>query len=202
MNEEELIAAAQQGDTTAFNHLVLQYQDMAYTVAYRIMSDPDAAADATQEAFISAYQGLPRFRGGSFKAWLMRIVTNTCYDELRRRRRHPQSSLDALHLEGPMLASSLNSPPESPEEYAQLQELSRLLQAGIALLPDDQRVVLVLSDVQGLSYQEIAEVLRVPRGTVKSRLHRARAKLRDYLRGREELLPARYRLASRAPTQG
>jgi len=202
MDEEALIAAAQQGDTAAFNRLVLQYQDMAYTVAYRIMSDPHAAADATQEAFISACQGLPRFRGGSFKAWLMRIVTNACYDELRRRKRHPQSSLDALYVEEPMPASPLNPSVESPEEYAERQELSRLLQARIALLPDDQRVVLVLSDVQGFSYQEIAEAMGVPRGTVKSRLHRARAKLRDYLQDREELLPARYRLASRAPMQG
>jgi len=202
MDEKALIAAARQGDTTAFNHLVLQYQDMAYTVAYRIMSDPHAAADATQEAFISAYQGLPRFRGGSFKAWLMRIVTNACYDELRRRKRHPQSSLDALHVEEPMPASPLNPSVESPEEYAERQELSRLLQVGIALLPDDQRVVLVLSDVQGFSYQEIAEAMGVPRGTVKSRLHRARARLRDYLQDREELLRARYRLASRASMQG
>ncbi len=200
MAEEALIATAQQGDTTAFNRLVLQYQDIAYTVAYRIMSDPHAAADATQEAFISAYQGLPRFRGGSFKAWLMRIVTNACYDELRQRKRYPHSSLEALYVEEPMPASSLNSPLESPEETVQRQELSCLLQAGIALLPDDQRVVLVLSDVQGFSYQEIAEAVGVPRGTVKSRLHRARAKLQDYLLDREELLPARYRLASGAPT--
>lgn len=202
MDEKALIAAAQQGDTTAFNRLVLQYQDMAYTVAYRIMSDPHAAADAAQEAFISAYQGLHGFRGGSFKAWLMRIVTNACYDELRRRKRHPQNSLDVLHVEEPMPASPLNPPLESPEGYAERQELSRLLQAGIALLPDDQRVALVLSDVQGFSYQEIAEAMGVPKGTVKSRLHRARARLRDYLQDREELLPTRYRLASRAPMQG
>ena len=202
MDEGALVVAAQQGDTAAFNRLVLQYQDMAYTVAYRIMSDPHAAADAAQEAFISAYQGLPRFRGGSFKAWLMRIVTNACYDELRRRKRRPQSSLETLYSEGPMPSSFPDSSLESPDEYVQRQELSHLLQAGIALLPNDQRVVLVLSDVQGFSYQEIAEVVGVPRGTVKSRLHRARTKLRDYLQDREELLPARYRLASRALTQG
>lgn len=202
MDEEALIAAAQQGDTTAFNRLILQYQDMAYTVAYRIMSDPDAAADATQEAFISAHRGLPRFRGGSFKAWLMRIVTNACYDELRRRKRRPQSSLEALYIDEPISSSSSSSPLEGPEEYVQRRELSQLLQAGIALLPDDQRVILVLSDVQGFSYQEIADVVGVARGTVKSRLHRARVRLRDYLQEREELLPARYRLASRVPTQG
>jgi len=200
MDEGALISAAQQGDVTAFNRLILQYQDMAYTVAYRIMNDPDAAADATQEAFISAYLGLPRFRGGSFRAWLMRIVTNACYDELRRRKRHPQSSLDALYAKTPMPISS-NSSSENPEEHVQRLELSHLLQQGIALLPDDQRVILVLSDVQGFSYQEIAEVVGVPKGTVKSRLHRARARLRDYLREREELLPARYRLASEASMQ-
>ena len=201
MDAEALIADAQQGDATAFNRLILQYQDLAYTVAYRIMSDPDAAADATQEAFISAYKGLPRFRGGSFRAWLMRIVTNACYDELRRRKRRPQSPLEALYSEEPMPSSSSSSSPESPEEHVQRQELSQLLQAGIALLPDDQRLALVLSDAQGFSYQEIAEVMGVPRGTVKSRLHRARVRLRDYLQEREELLPLRYRLANRASTQ-
>jgi len=194
MDEEGLIAAAQQGDTTAFNRLVLHYQDLAYTVAYRIMSDPDAAADATQEAFISAYRGLPRFRHGSFKAWLMRIVTNACYDELRRRKRRPQESLDALYLKDPGPVSLPNPPLESPEQHVQRQELTHLLQAGIALLPDDQRAALVLSDVQGFSYAEIAEVMGVPTGTIKSRLHRARARLRDYLLDRQELLPVRYRL--------
>ena len=174
---------------------------MAYRVAYRIMSDPDAAADATQEAFISAYRGLGRFRGGSFRAWLMRIVTNACYDELRRRKRRPQTSLEALHTEEHM-SSFENSPLESPEAHAQRREVSQLLQAGIDLLPDDQRVVLVLSDVQGFSYQEIAQIVGVPRGTVKSRLHRARVRLRDYLQEREELLPARYRLANRVTAQG
>jgi RNA polymerase sigma-70 factor (ECF subfamily) len=202
MDEKALIAAAQQGDTTAFNRLVLQYQDLAYTVAYRIMNHPDAAADAAQEAFISAYKGLSRFRGGSFRAWLMRIVTNACYDELRRRKRRPQSPLEALYGEVPMPSSSSNSSPESPEEHVQRQELGQLLQGGIALLPDDQRLALVLSDVQGFSYQEISEIMGVPRGTVKSRLHRARARLRDYLQEREELLPLRYRLANRASTQG
>ena len=197
MDEGSRIATAQQGDITAFNRLVLQYQDMAYSLAYRIMSDPDAAADAAQEAFISAYQGLPRFRGGSFKAWLMRIVVNACYDELRRRKRHPQEPLDGPQAEEPIPASPLNSTPESPEAYVQRRELSRLLQAGIAQLPEDQRTILVLSDIQGFDYAEIAEVVGVPAGTIKSRLHRARAKLRDYLRDQEELLPARYRLGDR-----
>jgi RNA polymerase sigma-70 factor (ECF subfamily) len=202
MDEEALIRAAQQGDVTAFNRLVLQYQDMAYGVACRITSDPHLAADAAQEAFISAHRGLPGFRGGSFRAWLMRIVTNACYDELRRRKRHPQISLDALYVEDTPPEGYSSSPLESPEDHVQRQELGQMIQAGIDLLPDDQRLVLVLSDVQGFSYEEIAEAAGVPRGTVKSRLHRARAKLRDYLREREELLPARYRLSSDIPMQG
>jgi RNA polymerase sigma-70 factor (ECF subfamily) len=202
MDDKALIAAAQQGDTTAFNQLVLQYQDLAYTVAYRIVSDPDAAADAAQEAFISAHRGLSRFRGGSFRAWLMRIVTNACYDELRRRKRRPQSPLEALYGDESMPSSSNDSQPESPEQHVERQELDQLLQGGIDLLPDDQRLVLVLSDVQDFNYQEVADILGVPKGTVKSRLHRARARLRDYLQDREELLPLRYRLASRALVQG
>jgi RNA polymerase sigma-70 factor (ECF subfamily) len=201
MDDKALIAAAQQGDTTAFNRLILQYQDLAYTVAYRIMSDRDAAADAAQEAFISAHKGLSRFRGGSFRAWLMRIVTNACYDELRRRKRRPQSPLESLYGDEQMPSSSHSSPPESPEQHVERQELGRLLQDGISRLSDDQRLALVLSDVQGFSYQEIADILGVPRGTVKSRLHRARSRLRDYLQDREELLPLRYRLANRASIQ-
>jgi RNA polymerase sigma-70 factor (ECF subfamily) len=94
MDEASLIKQAQDGDVSAYNTLVLHYQDRVYNLAYRIIGEPDAAADATQEAFISAYKALRRFRGGNFKAWLMRIVTNACYDELRRRKRRPQSSLD------------------------------------------------------------------------------------------------------------
>ncbi len=96
MDEQGLIQEAQQGDINAYNRLVLHYQGLVYNVAYRIMGEPQAAEDATQEAFISAYKALNRFRGGSFKSWLMRIATNACYDELRRRKRRPQSSLDEL----------------------------------------------------------------------------------------------------------
>ena len=96
MNEEALIQDAQRGDVAAYNRLVLHYQSLAYNVAYRIMGEPQSAEDMTQEAFVSAYKALNRFRGGNFKAWLLRIVTNACYDELRRHKRRPQSSLDEL----------------------------------------------------------------------------------------------------------
>ena len=128
MDEASLIKQAQDGDVSAYNTLVLHYQNRVYNLAYRIIGEPDAAADATQEAFISAYKALRRFRGGNFKAWLMRIVTNACYDELRRRKRRPQSSLDELteqNESSPLLVSQ-NIP--GPEDHQQNVELVRAIQ--------------------------------------------------------------------------
>ncbi len=194
MDEATLITAAQHGKVDAFNELVLAYQCQVYHLAYRIMGDPASAADATQEAFISAYQSLARFRGGSFKSYMMRIVANRCYDELRRRKRRPATSFEDFGNVDEDANPALINGREGPEEYAERQEMARLLQAGIETLPPDQRITLALSDVQGLSYQEIAEATDVPLGTVRSRLARARGKLRDYLRTHGELLPAQYRL--------
>jgi RNA polymerase sigma-70 factor (ECF subfamily) len=194
MDEKVLIDAARQGDVGSFNQLVLSYQSMVYNLAYRILGDQAAAADATQDAFISAFKGIGKFRGGSFKSWLMRIVTNACYDQLRLKQRRPTASLDALLVSDPAPIRPLTDPGESPEEYAMRQELSGVIQAGMGTMPLEQRVALILSDVQGLSYQEIAEVTGVSLGTVKSRLSRARGKLRDYLLEQRELLPSQYRL--------
>ncbi len=194
MDESTLIQAAKRGDVDSFNRIVLAYQDTAYTVAYRIMGEPDAAADAAQEAFISAYQKLHQFRGEHFKPWLMRIVTNACYDELRRRQRRPALSLDELHEVQAAAGLDLHSPQENPEQHAQRRELNSAIQDCLGDLPDDQRVIAVLSDVEGYAYQEIAEITSLPLGTVKSRLSRARGRLRDCLREVRELLPAEYRL--------
>jgi RNA polymerase sigma-70 factor (ECF subfamily) len=196
MDESALIADAQKGKVDAFNELVLAYQSQVYNLAYRIMGDPASAEDATQETFIAAYQTLDRFRGGSFKSYLLRIVSNRCYDELRRRKRRPATSFDDFGDVDEDANPALVNGGEKPEEYTQRQEMAHVLQAGIDTLPADQRVTLVLSDVQGMSYQEIAETMEVSLGTVKSRLARARSKLRDYLRTNGELLPARYRLES------
>jgi len=196
MDEKALIADAQRGEMPAFNQLVLTYQSMVYNLAYRILGDADAAADASQDTFISAFRAIKKFRGGSFKAWLLRIATNTCYDQLRYKQRRPTSPLEALFVETDS-PSYFTDSTEGPEEYTLRQELGQVIQAGLNTLPSDQRVALVLSDVQGFSYQEIAEITRVSLGTVKSRLSRGRAKLRDYLLEQGELLPARYRLKSR-----
>jgi len=195
MDEAGLIAAAQQGQVDAFNELVLTYQHQVYNLAYRILGDPASATDAAQETFISAFQNMARFRGGSFRSYLLRIVSNRCYDELRRRKRRPITSFEDFGEEPDEETNpALINGRERPEEYAERQEMARVIQAGIETLPSDQRIALVFSDVQGLSYQEIAEVTDVSLGTVKSRLARARGKLRDYLRSQGELLPAQYRL--------
>jgi len=193
MDELELIAQSQHGDLRAFNQLVVNYQTTVYNLAYRILGDGDAAADATQDAFVSAYKAIARFRGGSFKAWLLRIVTNASYDQLRVKQRRPTESLDDMLVE-PDHDATLRDDSESPEDFALRQELGSAIQNGLGGLPPDQRVVLILSDIEGMSYEEIADVTRVSLGTVKSRLSRARSKLRDYLLDNGELLPVVYRL--------
>ncbi|MCA9977373.1 MAG: sigma-70 family RNA polymerase sigma factor [Anaerolineales bacterium] len=193
MDEAVLIQQAKKGDVPAFNRLVLHYQELAYNVAYRIMGQPQAAEDITQESFIAAYQSLNRFRDGSFKSWLLRIVTNRCYDELRRHKRRPQSSLDELTEENESFAF-LRSPEDGPEMHQQRLELVRAIEGCLQGLPDDQRIATVLCDVEGYDYQEIAGILAVSLGTVKSRISRARSKLRECLQKAEELLPANYRL--------
>jgi RNA polymerase sigma-70 factor (ECF subfamily) len=192
MDEQALVAAARRGDTQAFNNLILTYQTLAYNVAYRTLHDPDAAADATQQAFISAFRALPGFRGGSFKAWLLRIVTNACYDQLRTAKRRPASSLDDM-LVDPDHSVMLTDEGESPEDYALRQDLGRVIQNGLDELPPEQRLAVILYDIQGFSYQEIAQATGVSLGTVKSRLSRGRARLRDYLQREQELLPKRHR---------
>lgn len=195
-NEPQLIRQAQHGDLDAFNALVLHYQDRAYTVAYRIMGDPASAADATQEAFITAFRRLDTYRGGSFKAWLLRIVTNTCYDELRRRKRRPATSIDDLPGaeldDGPALPDDA----PTPEQVAQQSELNQAIQDCINSLGEAQRIILVLCDIEELSYQEVAGIAGVKVGTVKSRLSRARVSVRDCLQTFQELLPAAFRLNS------
>jgi RNA polymerase sigma-70 factor, ECF subfamily len=195
MDEAALIQAAQAGDLNAFNALVQTYQDMLFNQAYRVMGEPEYAADATQEAFISAYKKLRSYRGGSFRAWLLRIVTNACYDELRRRQRRPTTSLEPLDDGGDEIESPqwLADPGETPEDSLERAELSSAIQRCLNDLPSDFRSVVVLVDVQGLDYAEAARAIGKPVGTIKSRLARARSRLRDCLRGFGELLPVGFR---------
>ncbi len=190
--EASLIASAQRGDLNAFNQLILNYQSLAFSVAMRTLQDEASAADMVQESFIKAYRAIGMFQGGSFKSWLMRIVVNSCYDLLRVQKRRNTDSLDAL-VEEQEHDGALFDNSESPHDHAERMELNHLIEVGIQSLPAEQRLVLVLCDVHGHAYEEIAEMTDLPMGTVKSRINRARAKLRDYLLQRSELLPSSFR---------
>lgn len=196
MDEQALIQEALEGELNAFNTLVLHYQNLAYNVAYRIMGEHGAADDAAQEAFISAYQKLDQYRGGSFKSWLLRIVTNACYDELRRRQRQPVAPLKPETHEGEIIENPywLEDDNPSPEEHSEESELQTAIQHCINGLEPKFRIVLVLVDVQGLDYETAAEAAGTPLGTIKSRLARARERVQDCLQDFRELLPDLFRL--------
>lgn len=198
--EEQLITRSQQGEVAAFNQLVLSYQQSVYSFVFRLLGHPETASDVTQEAFFSAYRHLRGFRGGaSFKAWLFRIASNLATDHWRRTQRRPSESLEALLEDEETVSSKLfglitsEDIQENPEAALLSQELQALLQEAIEQLPFEQRIALVLCDVQGLSYDEIAISTNATPGTVRSRISRARARLRDYLSTHRELFPRAYR---------
>lgn len=192
MDEQALLERSLNGDLSAFNRIVVEYQSLAYSVAYRLLNDTDSAGDAVQDSFIKAFRALDTFRGGSFKSWLMRIVTNTCYDVLRARKRHKTDSIEDIPVESEYIPA-LTDTRESPQQYVERQELAGLISVAIQNLPEDQQISIVLCDVEGYSYEEIAEITGVAIGTVKSRISRARTKVRDYLILHPELLPAAFR---------
>lgn len=200
MDESALIQAARQGDLEAFNQLVLAYQDRVYNQACRVMGEHSAAEDAAQEAFISAYRKLHTYRGGSFIAWLLRIVTNACYDELRRRKRRPTTPLEPETDDGETFDSPhwLADSGESPEAALQRTELAEAIQRCLNELVPDFRMAIVLIDIQGLDYNEAATVIEKPLGTIKSRLARARQRMQACLQKSRELLPHDYRLREEA----
>lgn len=196
MDETELIELARKGDLDSFNRLVLEYQDMAFNLAVRMLSDDDAAEDVTQTAFLSAYRSLDSFRGGSFRAWVMRMVSNACYDELRRRKRRPTVSLEPINEDDEEIESPawLADDAPSPEAHLERAELDQALQTCLHGLPEEFRSVVIMVDVEGLDYQEVSLATGKPLGTIKSRLARARLKMRDCLRQYWELLPSIFRL--------
>ena len=188
--DSELVVRSKDGGLNAFNFIVQRYQSQVLNLAARIIGDRGRAEDVTQQTFISAHRAIGRFRGGSLRAWLMRIAANASRDSLRGSRQRPEQSLDES-LESPSFQPA--SAEASPEEHAERSELNAELQKAILALSDDQRAVLVLIDVQGFSYEETAESVGASIGTVKSRLNRARRRVRDILMERRELLPDRFR---------
>jgi RNA polymerase sigma-70 factor (ECF subfamily) len=182
-SEEMLIITASKGDLDAFNELVLAYQNVAYYHAYALLRDPALAEDATQDSFIRAFQNMPGFRGGSFRAWILKIVTNSAYDMLRRSKRHPTQSLYPEDEYGEEIETPawLADTTTSVQDTVEQSEFSRDLYRLIDELPAVYRTVLTLVDLHELDYAEVADALKIPLGTVKSRLARARYKISEKL---------------------
>ncbi len=180
--EARCIRRVLSGDTNAFEALVSEYETNAYRLALRTLGSAEDAEDVTQEAFLKAYRSLESFRlDSSFSVWLYRIVSNLCLDLLRRRQRRPESSLSVEDDEGE--ESELEVPDESlsPEKLLEQKLTREAVQRGLAALPDDYRQILLLRELEGLSYEEIGAALSLEAGTVKSRIFRARKKLCAFL---------------------
>ncbi|MBO0778817.1 MAG: sigma-70 family RNA polymerase sigma factor [Ktedonobacteraceae bacterium] len=199
--EEQLVARSQRGDVSAFNHLVQHYQQIVYRTVYRILGNPDVAADITQDTFFAAFRNIQSFRGGTpLRPWLLRIGSNLACDHWRRVQRHPSESLDSLededepHQAGLLGSLATTASTSDPEECLLSRELQDLLQRGLQQLSLDQRTAVILCDIEGLSYDEVATATRTTLGTVRSRIARGRARLRNYLYQHRELLPRDYRL--------
>jgi RNA polymerase sigma-70 factor (ECF subfamily) len=183
-SDANLIERAATGDLEAFNQLVLRYQNLAYSHAYGMLGNPAQAEDATQESFIKAFQAINTFRGASFRAWLLKIVTNSAYDVLRRSHRHPTQPLLPEDENGEELESAawLVDPSADVQEVVEQHELSQQVYQALGELPEAFRSVLTLIDVNELDYTEAAQALNIPLGTVKSRLARARLQMQQKLK--------------------
>jgi RNA polymerase sigma-70 factor (ECF subfamily) len=184
--DEHLVSLSKDGNLGAFNSLVERYQSAVYNLCRRLTGDPGAAEDATQEAFLSAYRSIVRFEGGSFRSWLLRIAANECKDELRRRSRRPAESLRLSPLEDEQ-QFDLPDTSESAPDYVERIALGESIQSALLLLPFEQRQAILLSDLHGYHYEEIAEMTGANVGTVKSRIHRGRERLRVMLAEDPEL---------------
>ena len=179
MNDQEhnLIQAARNGDQAAFGELVQQYQKRVFALAVRMCHVYKRQEEAAQEAFLAAWQGLPFFRGDSaFATWLYRLTSNACVDLLRKENRHQGPSLD-----DETVSAEVPDPTPTPEKAVEQQELRRQIEAGLQTLSPEHREVLILREIQQLSYDEIADVLSLDLGTVKSRINRGRRQLREFL---------------------
>ena len=187
--EQLLIEKCKQGDRRAFDTLIHSYEKRVYNLAYRLSGHYDEANDISIDAFIRVFQALKLFRGDSnFSTWLFRIVTNVYLDRRKRSRNKQHLSLqEYIELEENSIARQVEDPSPTPDMHAEARERRDMLQQAIDTLPDYQRAMIVLYHTEGLSYEEIAEVLALPIGTVKSRLNRARLTLREKLEPLKEL---------------
>jgi len=188
-DEKDLIQRCKQGDLDAFNELVTRYEKLVFHVAYRLAGNYDDANDVAQEAFIRVFNSIGTFRGdANFSTWLYRIITNVYLDERKKAKSHMQTSLeDYIELEESTVTRQIEDAGPTPDQVVQDMERDQTLQQAILQLPEYQRVMIVLYHTQNKSYEEIAEIMSLPIGTVKSRLNRARLALREKLQSAREL---------------
>ncbi len=186
-DEERFIKMAIEGSLDAFNRLVVNYQTCVYNTALRVMQDPLLADDITQMAFINAWKHMDSFNGAAFKPWILRITINACYDELRRMRRHPEQDLMPQNSEDDDENEDvpwLIDPSAGPVEEMEAREQRELIKECFEKLPTEYRTVFMLIDLQDEDYQTTADILGKPLGTIKSRLLRARLRMRDCLKSK------------------
>jgi len=183
MEDKELIQATRQGDLTAFNELVLKYQDQVFNLARFLLNNQDLAEDMTQETFILAFQKIHQFRGGSFRAWLLKIAKNLCYDEMRTWKRLSHQELEPTNEEGITNESPswLKDFQPLPEEIVETNDLYREVEDGLSKLSLKFKTVVILIDIHQMDYKEASFLAGVPLGTIKSRLARGRIQLRSIL---------------------
>lgn len=192
--ENQLIKEAKKGNVEAFEELIKQSQKRVFNIAYKMMGNYDDANELAQEAFIKAYKSIKKFKGNSlFSTWIYRITTNVCLDELRRRRNKKTISLDEeIKYNDGEIKWQIKDESPGPEKIFGEKEFKRLVNQYIESLPVDYKTVIILRDIQGFTYKEIAEILNSPEGTIKSRINRARKALRDILKDKKELLNKEY----------
>ncbi|MGI6669596.1 MAG: RNA polymerase sigma factor [Acetivibrionales bacterium] len=193
-HEKLLISKSKAGDVEAFEELIEAYQKKIFNYAYRIIGNYDDAADLAQEALIRIFKSIGGFKEqSSFSTWIYRITTNVCLDEIRRRKNKKEYSLDEeVQVDDGHLKRQVVNEDPGPDEVFEREELRSLVKNAIDKLPEEQRIVITLRDIQGLSYGEIAQVLDCPDGTVKSRISRARQALKKVLSSKLELLNEDY----------
>jgi RNA polymerase sigma-70 factor, ECF subfamily len=193
-SEKNLLERAKAGDISAFEQLIEGYQRKIFNIALRMLGNYEDAGDLSQEVLIRIFKSIKSFKEeSSFSTWIYRITTNVCLDEIRKRKNKRTISLDEeIRLDEGEMKRQIESDEPTPEDMAEKEDLKKLVNDAIAMLSDEHRIAIVLRDMQGLSYEEIAEALNVPEGTVKSRINRARQALKNILSSRRELLFEEY----------
>ncbi len=188
-NETLLLKKIKEGDIRSFELLIKEYQVYAYNIAYRMMGNEEDAKDITQEALIKVYKSINKFNEtSSFSTWLYRIVMNTCKDELKKRKESTVSLDKEIETDDGTFSREIGDEQLNPSIIVERNEVSHLVQEAISSLPDANRMVVVLRDIQGLSYEEISQVIKEPIGTVKSRISRGRNQLKKLLIDKKHLI--------------